>query len=156
MEDIKTKTFLLLILCLFLFDCKNDTAFQSEFDWRTYPYLEITYASGISSAYSSSSEYNFWINIVIVNESNHKAYNVDYSLMMHDKIHNLVTLCTYTLIGAPSNSLGPKESINCSWEGYTSDNLPYSFDIILFFDGKNGNNYVNSLMNEPFKIYDYR
>lgn len=150
--------FIGLIICLIvsLTACWNETGFQSPFDWRPYPYLEITYASGISAAHSSSTEYSFWIGIVIVNESNHSAYNIEHFLMMHDKTNSQVTLYRYTKIESPPDSLDERESIGCYWEGYTWDALAYSFDIILFFENDEGNTYVSSLLNEPFRVYDYR
>ena len=74
---------------------------------------------------------------------------------MLDKTGSPITLCTYTKIESPPNSLDAEKGINCFWEGYTSDALPYSFDIILSWEDNEGNGYING-SNEPFRVYDYR
>jgi len=146
---------LMFYLLLYLSGCSNqvDTIPPYDpYDWKWFPDLEIVYSSGSSATLYTSTEYKFWASIVIVNESNFQAHNIDAYFYMYDKAGDLVCLYYYTNIDFPSDFLDARDAMNCYWEGYSQDALPYSFNILLSWENDIGEGYVNCLYDEPFRV----
>jgi len=151
---------LLLGLLFILSGCPVETGPENDWNPPAIVHLEITYASASCSIWPRVTRRDFSVFAVVANDSNLKAVNVEYHLLMQEAPFEPVAVYTYTDTSDFPASIEAGTAVSLYWIGYTGTEfsegaIPHFFEVVIFYEDEEGSSSVAS-HDGPFAIYDFR